>query len=279
MNKNFTVREILATFKEVNNNGEIGDPRAKVYESAELGVTLADTDRLHRFYKDWRAIRPLRENTRWVIVTNDILLDFETLTYVIVQHFKRDGLPDAIMDTPFSELETYTTFTSTKRPYYHDEHTLRSIYVDVFDSNTGQHHSRLTKLEAQALLDTRPATICDLISDRYKGKVGYRGFYLRPHDSTTEFIVDIEAGLGTNIGEENGIFLVIDTIDNEGVNVFDSISSMLDWMSYTRAKIMSHADLVQYIERGSKQEPFNGFKIRRIDDIYGENIRYERLSN
>ena len=158
---------------------------------------------------------------------------------------------------------------------------LISKFFDIYNAETNEVEYQVNMQHIYCVLQCNSGTIWDLVHETNAGKIGYHGYFIRSHipEEVEPFVIDeIDLQHNRNYADDAGIYLIVKADCPEHVRVTNSATDLVNYISEVMNVVSTVKDLDIYIEREDLSETFHGFYIRRVDDIFGLNVRFSDLT-
>lgn len=241
------------------------------YTSDELGLTVefANDDKCLVEYKG-RVLKPYRHNQ---YVVEGGVVDMELLLAVLLN----PNIPDT---ERLSQLEI-VSINHNHAVKLKGEYIVRSVLVDVYDTESDSTLYHLTKGEVMKRYDLSASMVYDLIDPQYSERIGYQGLFMRssPLGEDTEFkVVDTK---NAYYADTAGIFIAVHYKELDNVVVCNGMQEVVDLINRSQEPLVEVTveSLQKYFRRNNMAQGYLGWRIRRIDDIHGLNIRFSYVES
>lgn len=243
--------------------------------SEELNLRIMETDDgAILIYHGDRMLNIQRDVGRRFFIYEEQVIAIDVLIAIVT--VDEDNF---LLDYPMSELIVLMS------PYGHSRDLLLGISelahrrVDLYDSYQDEVIYGISRDDVLVKLDgCTKSMIWDMISKNNRGRIGYNGYFLRPHipEHIEPFFVDDDAMKYSNAANSLGIYIIVNKDDQNSVYVANSLEEVSNIVS-TSSKNLTVEEIRAYFKRKRIQDTLNGYYIRRIDDVYGVNVRYSSI--
>ena len=249
--------------KDVQYDGESG-----LYVLPTYNLAIEEDDLLDTFYYHGKLVLEVSHQNRRMLPLGKELIDLRTLQCVLFS----DNDP-VLMSYTLGELEVFETYNPT--PIFLPELlSLKHIAVDMVNIYNGERYSKVSRPFAQRKLECRASLIWDLIHPNAAGKIGKDGWYLRSH-YPNDFIINSSYHPYADVADQHGIYLLV-KLGDDVVRIFDNLEDICKFIiesSDIKGGITVDS-LASYLRDNRETNSYHGWKIRRVDDIDGQSVRF-----
>lgn len=244
------------------------DGEAGLYTLPTYNLAIEEDDLLNTFYYHGKRVVDVSHQNRRMLPLGKELIDLRTLQCVLFS----DNDP-ILMSYTLGELEVFETYNPTPA-FLPELLTLKHIAVDMVNIYNGESYNKVSRPFAQRKLECRASLIWDLIHPNAAGKVGKNGWYLRSHHPT-DFVVKSTYFPYADMADQRGIYLLV-KLGDDVVSIFDNLEDVCKFISErsdTNTDITVDS-LAAYLRNERESSSYHGWKIRRVDDVDGQSVRF-----
>lgn len=248
------------------------------WRSDELGIVIQPKPRSRHIVTIDRTMVPVeKEGNQRIVSYHGQRINIEVLLSVL--HADEDNF----------HLSSYINNLMTYVNYFHlavetNEVVIRKLiskFFDIYNAETNEVEYQVNMQHIYRVLQCNSGTIWDLVHKTNAGKIGYHGYFIRSHipEEVEPFVIDeIDLQHNRNYADDAGIYLIVKADCPEHVRVTNSATDLVNYISEVMNVVSTVKDLDIYFEREDLSETFHGFYIRRVDDIFGLNVRFSDLT-
>lgn len=261
----------------------------------DLGLSLVKDNALRSFTYNGRTQYARYGNGRQFILVGKETLDTFVLLSGLFMPKNRTPYQEWLMRQQMQDLETYNFNNNVRMDYDPRRVTLQHIGVDAVDvdgivqNTTFPGHVRedgskvfvnLNKLEASRIFHINMSTIWDMIHPDCAMKIGYQGVFLRSHsEEPLEVNVDYSNESVWDAANETGCYLLTNpnacvTVCQGPKEVANFINEVNNATSEDNIKHLTFEGVNNWLCGNTRNQPLNGYFIRRVDDVHGKSIRF-----